>query len=57
MNTGLGCHSLLWGIFSTKGLNLSLLSLLHWQVGSLPRKPLKFIELSESGLQISCGNN
>ena len=30
MNTGVGCHSLLEGIFPTQGLNLHLLSLLHW---------------------------
>ena len=28
-NTGLGCHTLLQGIFPTQGLNLGLLSLLH----------------------------
>ena len=31
--------SLLQGIFPTQGLNLCLLSLLHWQVGSLPLAP------------------
>ena len=31
-NTGVGCHFLLWGIFPTQGLNLSLL---HQQVDSL----------------------
>ena len=31
-NTGVGCHSLLQGIFPTQVLNLSLL---HWQAGSL----------------------
>ena len=35
-NTGACCHFLLQGIFPTQGLNLCLLSLLHWQVGSLP---------------------
>ena len=35
-NTGVGCHSLLQGIFPTQGLNLCLLCLLHWQVDSLP---------------------
>ena len=29
---GVGCHSLLQGIFLTQGLNLRLLCLLHWQV-------------------------
>ena len=40
-DTGVGCHSLLQGIFLTQG---SKLHLLHWQVGSLslgpPGKPL-----------------
>ena len=35
-NTGVGCHFLLQGIFSTQGSNLHLLRLLHWQVDSLP---------------------
>ena len=38
-NTGLGSCTLLQGIFLTQGLNLCLLSLLHWQVGSLPLVP------------------
>ena len=38
-NTGVGCHFLLQGIFWTQGSNLSLLSLLHWQTGSLPLVP------------------
>ena len=32
----MGCHFLLQGIFLAQGSNLSLLCLLHWQVGSLP---------------------
>ena len=39
MNTGVGCHALLQGIFSTQGSNPHLLGLLHWQVGSLPLAP------------------
>ena len=35
----MGCQALLQGIFLTQGLNLCLLSLLHWQVGSLPLGP------------------
>ena len=35
-NTGVGCHALLQGIFSTQGSNPHLL---HWQVGSLPPAP------------------
>ena len=38
-NTGMGCHALLQGIFHTQGLNLCLLCLLHWQVGSFPLVP------------------
>lgn len=36
-NTGEGCHALLQGICLTQGLNLHLLHLLNWQVGSLTR--------------------
>ena len=35
-NTGVDCHALLQGIFPTQGQNPCLLSLLHWQAGSLP---------------------
>ena len=35
-NTGVGCHFLLQGIFLTQESDLSLLCLLHWQVGSFP---------------------
>ena len=38
-NTGVGCHAFFEGIFLTQGLNLHLLCLLHWQVGSLPLAP------------------
>ena len=38
-NTGVGCHAHLQGIFLTQGLNLGLLHLLHWQLGSLPLAP------------------
>ena len=38
-NTGVGCHALLQGIFPTQGLNLHLLCLVHWEVGSLPLAP------------------
>ena len=34
-NTGVGCHFLLQGIVPIQGLNPHLLSLLHWQAGSL----------------------
>ena len=33
--TGVGCHFLLQGIFSTQGSNMRLL---HWQADSLPWK-------------------
>ena len=39
-HTGVGCHALLQGIFLTQGSNPRLLSLLHWQAGSLPPVPL-----------------
>ena len=35
-NTGVGCHFLFQGIFSTQGSSLCLWHLLHWQAGSLP---------------------
>ena len=36
---GVGCHFLIQGIFPTQGLNLHLLNVLLWQVGSLPLEP------------------
>ena len=48
MNTRVGCHALLHGIFPTQGSNSHLLHLLHWQAGSLPLgisgKPRRSIE-------------
>ena len=38
-NTGVGCHTLLQGIFLTQGWNSCLLCLLHGQTGSLPLPP------------------
>ena len=38
-NTGVGCHALLQGIFSTQGSNPHFLTLLHWQERSLPLAP------------------
>ena len=38
-NTGVSCYFLLQEIFPIQGLNRCLLSLLHWQVGSLPLAP------------------
>ena len=35
-NTWVGCHAILQGIFLTKGSNLYLLCLLHWQADALP---------------------
>ena len=37
--TGVGCRFLFQGIFPTQGLNSYLLSLLRWQVSSLPLAP------------------
>ena len=38
-NTGVGSCALLQGVSSTQGLNLRLLHLLRWQVGSVPLVP------------------
>ena len=42
-NTGVGCQTLLQGLFPTQGSKPYILCLLHWQAGSLPlatpRKP------------------
>ena len=38
-NTGVGCHSLLQGIFPTQKLSPCLLCLLHLQANSLPLTP------------------
>ena len=38
-NTGVGCHTLLQGIFPTQGSNLCLFYLLNWQVGSSSLAP------------------
>ena len=38
-NTGVGCQALLQGTFQTQRSNMCLLSLLHWQAGSLPLAP------------------
>ena len=46
-NTGVGCYSLLQGIFLTQGSNLCLLHLLHWQEGSLPLVPPGKPQLSQ----------
>ena len=40
------------GFFPTQGLNLSLLHLLHWQVGSLPAPPGKPLCLTKTLLKI-----
>ena len=37
--TGVGCRTLLQGIFPTQGLNPWFLCLLHWQISSLPLVP------------------
>ena len=38
-NTGVGCYTLLQGIFLIQRLNLCLFCLLHWQAGSSPLAP------------------
>ena len=38
-NTEVGHHALFQEVFLIQGSNLSLLSFLHWQVGSLPLAP------------------
>ena len=38
-NAGVGCPSLLQGVFPSQGLKLWLFRLLHWQTGSLPVGP------------------
>ena len=50
-NTGVGCHTLLQGIFLTQGSNAHLLCLLPWQVGSLPLEPpVKHLGISRGKL-------
>ena len=49
-NTGVDCHFFLQGIFSTQGLNLHLLHLLHLQA---PGKPYTYTYLHAKSLQ-SC---
>ena len=39
VNTGVGCHFLVQGIFLTQGSDLCLLCLLHWQADFLPLVP------------------
>ena len=57
----LGCHTLLQGIFSTQGSNLSLLHLLHWEVCSLPllphKKPFSLAYLTKLSLKFALGQN
>ena len=40
-NTGVGCHFLLQGIFTTQRSNLHLLGLLNWQVCLSPLAPTR----------------
>ena len=55
--TGVGCYAFLQGIFPTQIANLCLLSLLHWQTGSLllvpPGKTTNSIAAAAKSLQ-SC---
>ena len=50
----MGCHFLLQGIFLTQGSNLHLLSLLHWQAGSLQLAPPGKPTWPTLGLKIQC---
>ena len=52
-NTRVGCHFLLQGIFLTKGSNLYLLCLLHWQADSLPLHHLGSKHYSSEGQLVS----
>ena len=53
-NIGMGCYALPQGIFPPQGLNLYLLSLLHWQAGSSLlqplEKPVKFLVTFQQAL-------
>ena len=44
-NTGVGCHALFQGIFLTRGSNLCLLWVLHWQADSITAPPGKSVLL------------
>ena len=50
----MGCYALLQGIFLTQGLNPHLLSLLHWQVDSLPLVPPGKPLLIRTGMLLFC---
>ena len=60
-NAEMGYHALLQGIFPTQGSNLSLLSRLHWQEGSLPPvlpgKPSVFVIDTHKGTALLWSNN
>ena len=47
-NTGVGCHFILEGFFSTQGSNWHLLHFLHWQVGSFTTEPPGNTTLTET---------
>jgi len=51
---GAGCDFLLQGIFSTQGLNLGFLGLLHWQEDSFPLSTWEAIWKLRSCKQITC---
>ena len=57
-SNGVGCHSLLQGVFLTRGLKRLLWHLLHWQVGSLPLawhgEPLSSAPSLEVWLLLTC---
>ena len=52
-----GCHFLLQGIFPNQGPNPCLLSLLHWQAGSLPLSDLGNPSRTDRHLNKHCVNS
>ena len=50
-NLGMGCHTLLQGIFLTQGYEPHFLHLLHWQEGSLSLAPPRKTQLESTGAQ------
>ena len=59
-NTRMGCQALLQGMFPTQGSNPYLLTLLHWQVDSLPLVPPekpKFLHTSSQSITSTPGNH
>ena len=51
-----GLHALLQGIFPSQGSNLGLLTLLHWQVGSLPLAVTQEAHRRQGNIKFCQGN-